>query len=103
MGFNPASHNAKETMFDMAAQMFERHSYKLPTVIWWNLSHRTGGYGGDNNFPVTSNTTNTALVSGFSPSILKSVLSAKTVTPWDIMMETLGAERYQAVGAAISA
>jgi hypothetical protein len=31
------------------------------------------------------------------------VLSAKTVTPWDIMMETLGAERYQAVGAAISA
>jgi len=102
MGFNPSQHNAQETMFDMAKRMFAWHSYELPAVIWWNVAHREGGFGGDNNFPVQSNTDRTALVSGFSPSILRSVLSAQSVTPWDIMMETLGADRYQAVGAAIA-
>jgi hypothetical protein len=102
MGFNPSQHNAQETMFDMAKRMFAWHSYELPAVIWWNVAHREGGFGGDNNFPVQSNTDRTALVSGFSPSILRSVLSAKTVTPWDVMMETLDSARYQAVGAAIA-
>ncbi len=102
MGFNPASHNAQQTMWDMAHQMFERHGYSLPTVVWWNLNHRPGGFGGDANFPVQSNAQNTALVSGFSPTILQSVLQAKTVTPWDIMMDTVGADRYQAVSAAIA-
>lgn len=102
MGFDPASHDAQETMFDMAARMFAWHSYELPNVIWWNVAHREGGFGGNNNFPVQSNTERTALVSGFSPSILRSVLSAQSVTPFDVMMETLGADRYQAVGAAIA-
>ena len=102
MGFDPASQGANTRMWDLAKQMFERHGYTLPTVVWWNVAHRAGGYGGDNNFPVAVHEQNTALVSGFSPAIVKSVLSAKSVTPWDVMIETLNQPRYQAVHDALT-
>jgi hypothetical protein len=103
MGFNPTSHNANQTAFEFAQHMFARHGYALPKIVWWNIAYREGGYGGDNNFPVTVHEQNTALVSGFSPAIVKSVLSAKSVTPWDVMMETLNQPRYQAVRDALAA
>jgi len=102
MGFNPYTTNTSKKAWDMARELFGRHSYKLPTVIWWNLSHRAGGYGGDNNFPVTQHESGSALVSGFSPSIVKSVLSSKQVTPWDVMMETINNPRYQDVEQALT-
>jgi hypothetical protein len=33
-------------------------------------------------------------VSGFSPAIMRSVLSAKTVTPEQVMLDTVWKERY---------
>lgn len=103
MGFNPDEAHKGLKPFDMAREMFARHGYQLPNVIWWNVAHRAGGYGGDNNFPVTQHETGSALVSGFSPSIVKSILSSKTVTPRDIMLETLNSERYAPVEAALAA
>lgn len=100
MGFNPATSHAPVTMFDMAQRMFEMHSYKLPTIVWWNLAHEQGGFGGDHNYPVMANTPNTVLVSGFSPSILKSVLQAKQVTPQMVMWDTIMVDRYAPVGEA---
>jgi hypothetical protein len=100
LGFDPSSHNAKQSAFDLAKQMFERHGYKVPTIVWWNLAHRPGGYGGDSNTPVSANTSNTALVSGFSPSIVKSILKSGVVTPEGIMMETLDSPRYAPVAQA---
>lgn len=102
MGLDPTQHNSGIRAFDLAKSMFERHNYVLPTVVWWNVAHREGGYGGDNNFPVAVQEQNTALVSGFSPAIMKSVLSAKNVTPWDVMMETINQPRYQAVHDALA-
>lgn len=103
MGFNSTSHNASVRAFDLARDMFGRHGYTLPTVIWWNVAHREGGYGGDRNYPVQAHEQGTALVSGFSPAIMKSVLSSKSVTAWDIMLETLNQPRYQAVHDALAA
>lgn len=102
MGLNPIHHNASVRAFDLAKQMFDRHNYQLPIIVWWNVAHRSGGYGGDNNFPVGAHEQNTALVSGFSPAIMKSVLAAKSVSPWDVMMETLDQPRYQAVRDALA-
>lgn len=102
MGFDPASQGANTRMWDLAKQMFERHGYSLPTVVWWNVNASSGGFGGDNNFPVAVHEQNTALVSGFSPAIMKSVLSARNVTPWAVMMETLNQPRYQAVHDALA-
>jgi hypothetical protein len=48
------------------------------------------------NVPVKSNQRGVALVSGFSPSIVKVVLGAdpKEFTPFGIMMKTLMSNRY---------
>lgn len=70
-------------------QKYEKAGYKLPNIVFWNIQSR-----GTGNVPVKLHETGAALVSGFSPSILTSVLSAKSVTPYDIMLETINSERY---------
>lgn len=102
MGFNACEQDGNLNAFDMAKQMFARHGYDLPTIVWWNVDHKQVGYGGDNNFPVQRDDVNTAMISGFSPSIVKSVLSARNVTPYGVMMDTILQERYAAVEAALS-
>ncbi len=62
--------------------------YKIPQVVFWNLNARAG------NSPVTYNKTGTALVSGFSPSIVKSVLGGEEMTPISIMLKTVMVQRY---------
>ena len=56
--------------------------YNIPKVIYWNLA----GYG---NQPATCKDKEVALISGFSPSILKSVLGGGDFTPVGIMKRTL--------------
>ena len=102
MGFNFAENGQQVKAWDMAKQMFDRHSYSLPTIVWWNVSNGDDGYGGNNNFPVTSDENGTALISGFSPAIVKSVLQAKSVTAYDIMLDTLNSDRYMAVEHAVN-
>lgn len=100
MGFDEGT-RSNQRAFDMAREMFERQGYKLPTVVWWDLAHKRGGYGGDNNFPVSQHESGTCLISGFSPSILKSVLAGDDITPYSVMLETLELPRYDAVAEAI--
>jgi hypothetical protein len=82
--------------YDMARAQFAAAGYDLPRIVFWNLNARSDG----SNVPVRFDEAGTALVSGFSPSIMKSILSAKTFTPVDIMMETINGERYAPVAAA---
>lgn len=79
----------KTTNFLEAKENFEFAGYKLPKIVFWNLNGREG------NSPATVHDNGVALVSGFSPAILKSVLSAKTVTPAEIMLETVMVDRYK--------
>jgi len=62
------------------------NGYTIPSIIYWN----TAGYAGQ---PTTAKHNNVALVSGFSPAILKSILAAEDLTPRAVMMKTL--EKYQ--------
>jgi hypothetical protein len=62
--------------------------YKVPQVVFWNLNGRAG------NSPVTYNKAGAALVSGFSPSIVKSVLGGEEMTPISIMLKTVMVQRY---------
>lgn len=57
------------TNFKVAQAEFERHGYKLPKVVFWNL--RGYGYGESASVPVTQTEEGTALVSGFSGQLLK--------------------------------
>lgn len=78
---------------DTAMQMMERKyakaGYNMPQVVFWNLNST-------DNVPVKSDKSGAALVSGFSPSIMTSLLSAdaKEFTPYGIMLKTIMSDRY---------
>lgn len=76
----------EKTVVEKAMKLWEAHGYERPTIIFWNLS----GYAGT---PARLDTPNTALVSGFSASILEGVLTGKVVSPLETMLKKL--ERYQ--------
>lgn len=77
-----------KTNLKFAVELFERHGYKAPKIVFWNLCGREG------NTPARANIENVALVSGFSPSIMKSLLSGKDFSPIGIMLNTLKVPRY---------
>jgi hypothetical protein len=63
----------------------------MPNLVFWNVNGRVG------NSPVKYDTKWTALVSGASPSIIKSLLGWEDMTPMGIMLKTLNSERYAAI------
>lgn len=73
---------------EMIKQKYADAGYKIPQIVFWNLNGRSG------NSPVTYNEAGAALVSGFSPSIVKSVLGAADMTPIGIMLNTVMIQRY---------
>lgn len=79
------------TVMEMIKTKYEEAGYKLPTIVYWNLNART------NNFPVRQDEMDTALISGFSPSILKSVLNGENLTPYSVMMKTVDSDRYESI------
>ena len=76
---------------EMILRKYKEAGYEHPKVVYWNLSM----YGADNQ-PVRFDENGTALVSGFSPSIMKSVLAydLENYTPYNIMLKTLMSDRY---------
>lgn len=77
------------TAQQMIENMYSESGYKMPQIIYWNIQSRS------NNLPVRFDQGGTALISGFSPSILKSILKGDIVSPQKIMDETIMSERYK--------
>lgn len=88
MEFNSCIDNPDNTAMESIRQQYSEYGYVLPKIVFWNLNSR------HNNIPVKYNEDGTALVSGFSPSILKSILSMKIANPHAIMMDTLNSYKY---------
>lgn len=96
MEFNSAvAGNPTKRLFDSIAARYAEHGYKLPRLVFWNIMSRTG------TIPVKENDLGVALVSGFSPSIVKMVLSNST-DPLECLLEQLNSERYAPVEEAIN-
>lgn len=72
---------------EVLRQKYADAGYTAPKVVFWNLCAR-------DNVPVSFREDGTALVSGFSPSIMKSVLAGESFTPEDIMLQTIMNDRY---------
>lgn len=83
-----------EKLFSVIAKRYADHGYKLPRLVFWNICSRTG------TIPVKENELGVALVSGFSPSIVKMVLSNST-DPFECLLEQLNSERYAPVEQAV--
>ena len=73
----------------MIKRKYKDAGYEAPAIVFWNLNAA-------DNVPVKYDQRGAALVSGFSPSIVKAVLSADTdqFTPEGIMMKTIMVPRY---------
>lgn len=75
------------TNFSYIKKAFETFGYTLPQIVFWNVNGRAG------NVPVKVNQEGVALISGASPSIIKSVLQ-NNITPLKIMNSTIEVDRY---------
>ena len=91
MEFDTCVTNANETAMAMARRMYEEAGYTLPRTVFWNLAARPG------NSPVQAHETGTALVSGFSPAIMQSILKADDFSPLAVMEQTIGSPRYDVI------
>jgi hypothetical protein len=90
MEFNMAIDDSELTAFGMIKKKYESSGYVIPEVVFWNVQSRSRG-----NLPVRFDENGTALISGFSPSILKSLLSGGRITPLDIMNQSVESDRYK--------
>jgi len=84
-----------EKDFEFIRRKYEDAGYKLPRLTFWNICSATGA------IPVRENKMGVGLVSGFSPAVVRMVLSSR-LDPWEILMEQLDSERYNAVEYALS-
>lgn len=77
------------TAMDNVKAQYAAANYTIPLVVWWNLKHK-------GNVPVKCTEQGAALVSGFSPSLMKTILAADPTdfSPTSIMRATVCIPRY---------
>lgn len=80
-----------DSALQMIARKYEAAGYTLPKVVFWNLN---AAYG---NTPVKFDKSGTALVSGFSPAVVKPLLAGdlENFTPESVMLKTIMDDRYK--------
>ncbi len=91
MQFDQCCHSNKRTNFEQIQKLYRKAGYEMPQLVFWNVNSYS-------NVPMTMHDTGTCLVSGCSPSILKSILTDKVVTPVDTMNDTVYSDRYAPIG-----
>jgi len=91
MEFNSACGRPSETFFNTIKNKYEKANYECPKLVFWNVNAK------NIQSPIKFDERGTCLVSGCSPSILKSLLSGTVTTPEQIMLETINVKRYDSV------
>jgi hypothetical protein len=78
-----------DTAMQAIARSYQNAGYNVPQIVFWNIN----AY---DNVPVKHDESGVALVSGFSPAIVKAILSADAseFTPEAIMLKTIMVDRY---------
>lgn len=72
-------------------EKYKDAGYKVPKIIFWNLNGNSS-----NTSPVKPDSNKNCYVSGFSPNILKAILSDSLgkFTPVNVMLEAIMKEKY---------
>lgn len=91
MEFDQAT-NSSLTAYETMQALYSSYGYQLPKIVFWNLDTKTS------NFPVRFDQEGTAMVSGFSPSLMTQILAGGDITPESIMSKTIDSERYSCIG-----
>tara|TARA_A100001015_G_scaffold321595_1_gene453276 strand:+ start:6968 stop:8593 length:1626 start_codon:yes stop_codon:yes gene_type:complete len=84
------------TVYEKIVKLFneygiENHGtpWSVPRIAFWNVTAATDGV------PVTAETPNTSLLSGFSPSLFKNVLSGQDMTPKEVLKRILYDTKFE--------
>ena len=80
-----------QTAMESVSEQYAHAGYSLPKIVFWNLG------ASKKNVPVRFDKSGAALVSGFSPSIMKSLLTGGEMTAESIMLTTIDSRRYTAI------
>ena len=91
MQFDRCVQNPRASATEMVRDMYAAYGYKVPKLVFWNVNARV------DQTPVLSTETGTALISGCSPSIMKSILAGEVFNPMQTMLNTINTERYEAI------
>lgn len=90
MQFDAAS-DSSMTNFKVIDKKYKESNFTRPNIIFWNVA------GSSDDFPVTVDDNGTALISGFSPSVMKAVLTGGDYNPYTICREVIDDQRYDPV------
>lgn len=70
---------------------FNKAGLNLPTIIFWNLRANT------HDFPVKCDENNVILLSGYSPSLLTTIVNGEEINPLNIILSIINSERYNLI------
>ena len=76
------------TNWEAIQQKYAAAGYERPGVVFWNVN------GGSSDFPVTTTSDNVALVSGFSPALLKGIIEMPKLSISGFVETTLNDPQY---------
>lgn len=81
------------THYESIKKKYENAGYALPQLVFWNLRSSST----NPNYPANLLNTNVALLSGFSPSIIKAVLNVSDLSPMAVMINAIMDPAYDIV------
>lgn len=91
MQFNEANSRNNKTNFETVKLKYRKVGYEMPTIIFWNVVGSTG------DVPITENEQGAILISGFSQSVLKYLISEDDFGPDSVIKQILENERYNSL------
>lgn len=91
MQFDQCVRNRDNTAMEMIDREYQSAGYIRPKVVFWNVNAKAG------QSPVRYTDNGTAVISGFTPAVLKSVLNGTVTDPVFAMMNAVMTERYEAI------
>lgn len=81
----------ENTNFEEIERKYKEAGYERPGIVFWNVNGDAG------NIPVTLRDKNIALISGYSPAIIQSVMKGEFLNPIQVMLVTVNSERYSKI------
>jgi len=96
MQFNDNCNIRGTTNFEAIEEKYSNSNFTRPEIVFWNVNGKITDY------PVSVDDNGTCLVSGFSPSILKSILTTSEFSSVGILRTELDSDRYKQVRMALS-
>jgi hypothetical protein len=93
MQFNTAIDHCGTSVANMEKieSLYRESGYTRPQIVFWNVNGETS------DFPCTTDSNGTVMISGFSPVILKSVMNSKECSSVSVMRYTLSDQRYSPI------